>query len=263
MNRFVVFSCGKDCAEFVEKHIKSIKNQTYKNFFHVIVDDASEDPNVVEQVKIWHDPKKTKLIRNKKNKGWVGNAAAHLEQYIESDEDIVVVVDLDDWLADPWVLERLNNAYNRKQCWLTYGTWAVPDDPRINAKYRDKWGKEKPKPSQKDAEEVMKTRMFRTSAAFSHLKTFKAFLWRNINQKDLKGPDGLFPPCCYDRAIMYPMLEMCPSERIYRMKDLLYMYNIANPLCHAWNPKWRERQLVYENWFKNKKPYPILKRKEK
>jgi glycosyltransferase involved in cell wall biosynthesis len=261
MQRFVVFSCGRDCAEFVEKHIKSIKGQTYQNFFHVIVDDASKDESVVEQVRIWHDPERTKLIRNKQNKGWIGNAVSYLDQYIESDEDVVVVVDLDDWLADPWVLERLNTAYNRKQCWLTYGTWAVPDDPRIASKYRDKWGKETPKPRQKEAGEVVENRTFRTSAAFSHLKTFKAFLWRNIDREDLKGPDGEWPPCCYDRAIMYPMLEMCPTDKIYRMRDLLYIYNIANPFCHAWDEKRRKRQIVYENYFKSKKPYEILKRK--
>ncbi len=264
MQRFVVFSCGRDCAEFAEKHIKSIRGQTYQNYYHVIVDDASKDDGTYKTLVAHHDPKRTKIIRNKKNHGWLHNAAKYLSSYVQSEEDVIVVVDLDDYLADDYVFERLNNAYNRKRCWMTYGTWAIPEDERIDKKYRTKWGVDKPKPRPREAGEVLKTRDFRSSAAFSHLKTFKAFLWNAIDkEKDFKGPDGKWAPCCYDRFIMYPMLEMTPTGKIYRVKDLVYMYNIANPLCHAWNEKWRKRQIEYEEFVKGKEHYSLLRRVDK
>ncbi|GAH09922.1 unnamed protein product, partial [marine sediment metagenome] len=139
------------------------------------------------------------------------------------------------------------------------GSWAIPPDPKIKAKYRTKWGIDKPQPKMKDALPHLENRTFRKSPAFSHLKTFRAFLWQAIDKEDFKGPKGEFAPCCYDRALMYPMLEMTPTEKIRFIKEHIYMYNIANPNCWAW--KDRKKQMYYEDWFCNKKkPYSLLKR---
>ena len=258
MNRIVVFACGVNCSKWVKRHRRSIELQTYKNFLYVGIDDASTDDTYKQLLK-YHDKRRNVLIKNKKNKGWLANAASQLDKFIVSDDDIIVVIDMDDWLAHHYVFDMINNTYNLKDCWLTFGTWAVPDDPAIKAKYRTKWGVDKPQPVQKDATEHLKNRTFRESPAFSHLKTFRAFLWRNIDKEDFKGPKGEYAPCCYDRALMYPMLEMTPTKKIRPIKELMYMYNIANPNCWAW--KDRKTQLKYEEWFcKKKKPYEILKR---
>lgn len=256
MNRLVVFACGHNCAKWVKRHRRSIELQTYKNFLYVAVDDASTDDTYKELLR-FHNKKRNVIIRNEKNQGWLANAAQYLDKFIESEEDVIVVVDMDDYLADHWVFDKINNTYNLKDCWITYGTWAVPNDPKIKEKYRTKWGVDKPQPKQKDSAEHLRNRTFRKSPAFSHLKTFRAFLWRAIDKEDFKGPDGEFAPCCYDRALMYPMLEMSPTKKIQYMKDLLYMYNIANPNCHAWIN--REQQLEYEKWFCGKPSYEILK----
>ena len=257
MNRIIVFACGINCEKYIKRHRRSIELQTYKNFLYVGVDDASTDGTYKELLR-FHNKERNVLIRNKKNQGWLANAAKNLHKFIQSDEDIIVVIDMDDWLADHHVFDRINNTYNRKGCWITFGTWAVPDDPKIKAKYRTKWGVDKPMPRPKDASDHLKNRTFRLTPAFSHLKTFKAFLWKELDSEDFKGPDGEFAPCCYDRAIMYPMLEMTPTDKIKRINDLVYMYNIGNPNCHAWIN--RERQLKLEEFFRNKKPYGVLKR---
>jgi len=255
MQRFVIFSCGRNCEKWVAAHMQSIQKQTYKNYLHVIVDDDSEDGTHSAIQKLADDH--TILLHNHKQQFWLYNSSWYLKDYVDSDNDVVVVVDLDDWLADDWILERLNNIYNREGCWMTYGSWAVPDDDSQPDKYRKKWGQGKIKPECKEPpKHILTERRFRETAAFSHLKTFKYFLFKNINPDDFKGPNGEWAPCCYDRALMYPMLEMTPTKKIRRIYDLLYYYNLSN--SESWAFKDRDKQIFYEKWFCSKPSYKQL-----
>ena len=40
---FVIFSCGYNCEKYIPQHIHSVNIQSYKNWKHIIVDDASTD----------------------------------------------------------------------------------------------------------------------------------------------------------------------------------------------------------------------------
>jgi len=214
-NNFVIFSSGYNCEKFVEKNIDSVKNQTYKNFKHIIVDDASSDNTYKKIISI--DTFNEFIYSNILNKGWLENSVKYLSPNVE-DGDIIVILDLDDWLYDNNVLEKINNIYNETNCWTTYGTALQTNTnkeiysigyPRITIQHRT----------------------FRNGPWYwQHLRTFKSFLWKNLKDKSLRGPDGNYGKGAYDRAIGYPILEMSPPDKILYIPDILMYYNRNNNL---------------------------------
>ena len=44
--KFSIITCTRNNAQWLSKHIESVRNQTYKNFEHIIIDDASTDSSI-------------------------------------------------------------------------------------------------------------------------------------------------------------------------------------------------------------------------
>lgn len=243
--RFIIFSAGCDCVSYVRRHIRSIRRQAYKNYVHVIVDDASID-NTDGVIRDNKSPE-TIVYRNARNVKWVHNAWKYIPRHIKSDEDVIVLVDLDDWLTSKRSLNIIASTYEREKCWVTYGSFVFRTGGVLSKKPK--------RPIY--SEEVIRERSFRkVSWKWWHPKTFKAFLWNNIKKKDLYGPDGKFPPYSYDKAIGFPILEMTPPGKMVNIGEVLYAYNIDNPK--------RSTKLKKENglggWYRKKTPYEILER---
>ena len=225
-NKFIIFSAGYNCFDYIEKHIKSIQNQTYKNYTHIIIDDASTDGTFEKGCKYIDD--NTIIYRNNNNIKWIRNALKYLDDHIINEEDIIVIVDLDDWLPHKKVLEIVNNCYNKTDCWMTYSRFIDTMSLRLSTwipVYTD---------------DIIKNKLFRQSVwSFTHLRTFKAFLWNELNAKmilfenninDLKDNKGEYFKSCYDQAILIPMLEMSSPDHISFIPNALYVYNNSNPL---------------------------------
>jgi len=246
-NRIIVFTAGFNSAKWVKKNILSVKKQKYDNYIHVVVDDATTDNTSELLEKHKHD--KLYVHRNKKNQRWIHNCIMHLPQYIKSEEDIIAIVDLDDWLAGPDVLSIINRTYNNRKVWMTYGTF-------VSASKR---GSRTSKPRLRHySNHIMENKQYRsTKWLWWHLRTFRAFLWMNIRKDDLKGPNGKWAPYTYDKAIGFPMLEMCPPHKIGWIKEVLYIYNRANPLASS---KHKKRGGGHGGHFRKIKPYKTLKR---
>jgi glycosyltransferase involved in cell wall biosynthesis len=189
-----------------------IQKQTYKHYQHVIVDDASTDNTYNTLISL--SDEKTTIFKNNNNLGWVHNSMKYLAT---SDNDIVVIVDLDDWLIHDHVLEILNNMYNENNCWITYGSFV--------------WFKEKVVEGRSYPTSVIRNKTFREYDWLAvHPQTFKGFLFKNIDPEDFKYRGGDYLRSCYDQALMMPILEMCPSDKIKFIKEPLYVYNDINPL---------------------------------
>lgn len=243
--RLIVFSAGCDCVSYVRRHLRSIRRQSYKNYVHVVVDDASVD-NTNGIIKDHENPQMV-IHRNTKNLKWVHNAWKYIPQHIRSDEDVIVLVDLDDWLATKRALSVIANTYEREKCWVTYGSFVFRTGGILSKKPR------KPIYSEK----VVAEHLFRkVSWKWWHPKTFKAFLWKNLRKEDLYGPDGRFPPYSYDKAIGFPILEMTPPDKLVYIPEVLYVYNVDNPK--------RSTKLKKGNglgrWYRGKRPYKVLER---
>ena len=107
-NKFKIICPSYNNENWIETHIESILEQTYDNYEVLYIDDNSSDNtwNVVNNL-VGNNPK-FKLIKNEENKGAAYNYNEYLDDFGIDDEDILVHLDGDDWLATPDVLEKIN-----------------------------------------------------------------------------------------------------------------------------------------------------------
>ena len=167
-----------------------------------------------------------------------------LKPYLPQDDDIIVTLDGDDWLAHDQVFNILNRTYDTTKCWMTYGSYVeYPSGQQgIEASAY---------PPEELANKDFNFRKAKWRA--SHLRTFKYGLWKKIKYEDFLDWNGEFYKTSIDKAFMYPMIEMA-RERSQFISDILYVYNFHNPLnVHKVR---RPLQLQTSHYLKEiKKPY--------
>jgi glycosyltransferase involved in cell wall biosynthesis len=183
-----------------------------------LVDDCSTDSSVeIIRKEIAEDPKFL-LIENKDKKLALKNIYEAIAMAKPADEDIIITLDGDDWLAAKNTLEILNNKYKEDDCWITYGSYI-----EYPSKVRGKFSRQIPK-------EIIDSNSFRESEWMSsHLRTFKYKLWKMIKKEDFLEDDGRFCDGAWDMIFMFPMLEMAGHKSAF-VKDILHVYNRTNPL---------------------------------
>tara|TARA_B100000085_G_scaffold283356_1_gene313839 strand:- start:7492 stop:9117 length:1626 start_codon:yes stop_codon:yes gene_type:complete len=232
---------------WINKCLESVKNQNYSNFECIVCDDMSTDGT-------WQNIEKLNLdnrfirVKNVEKKYALKNINDGIEILKPSKQDVILVLDGDDWLSTPGVLSEINNIYNEKECWMTYGSFIRFPDGVV--------GEE----ATAYPESVVKDNSFRTDLwRASHLKTFKYFLWNNIDKKDLKDENGKFYEVSYDQAMMLPMLEMSGHKSSY-VEKITYVYNVDNP--NAVNKSKAKKQYDTMLQIRKKNTYSRLKKEE-
>jgi glycosyltransferase involved in cell wall biosynthesis len=216
---FVIVIPSYNNSAFCERNLLSVLTQRYKNFRVIYIDDSSSDDTyakVQEVISRLDKEGKVTLSRNTKNLGSLANYTHAIASC--NDEEIVLTVDGDDFLAHEWVLEKLNRLYANQEVWMTYGNFL--DYPS----YR-----QEPVTCQKLSARVIHNQSYRKEAwVTSHLRTFYAALFKRIKREDLLYK-GNFYPMAGDLAYVFPMLEMAGSH-VRFVPDVLYLYNRGNPL---------------------------------
>ncbi len=228
---------------YVSKNIGSICAQKYTNFEVIYVDDCSTDNTykaVIEMIRDFGMEEKFKVIRNLQNKMAMYNL--YMMIHMCKDDDLVVVLDGDDWFANEDVLSKLNRYYANPDVWVTYGQYIrYPDFSKgccapVSQKYLEEG-------------QVREGLWY-----YSHLRAFYAGLFKKIKLEDLLF-EGEFLKATYDMAIMFPMIEMAATH-CYFIPDLLYVYNYQTPLNDA---KIREKfQKQMEVYIRNLPKYARL-----
>jgi hypothetical protein len=209
-----------NAGDWIQKCIESIKRQNYKNFECYLVDDASTDNSQTLVLESIESDDRFKFISNAKEqkKYALGNIVKSIEDANCKEEDIIILLDGDDWLASQSTLSELSNVYEKENCLLTYGSYVYcPGGMRgvEPSKYPDY---------------VVKDNSFREDQwRASHLRTFKYKLWKNLKHEDLKDDDGEFYKMTYDQAIMLPLLELSANNSCY-IDKVMHVYNKTNPL---------------------------------
>ncbi len=199
---------------YIEQCIGSIMGQSFKDFKCYITDDLSTDNSVAIVKKLIADDDRFILIENTEKLYQPGN----YDQVIRdnkniNDNDVIIEIDGDDWLPNSKTLEKIHQVYQDDNVWITNGSF----------KYSN--GTNGFSSKQKLDENLRQSRM-----TCSHMRTWRAFLWRKINQEDLKDENGYYWKVTGDLAFMFPMLEMSGDEHYKFIEDITYVYNEQNPI---------------------------------
>lgn len=224
LNNFLIVVPTYNSEKFIRRCLDSILNQDYKNFDIVVVDDYSFDGtadiiNAYEVVALF-------------NTEHLGSSIANIKKGIKylpgGDNDIIVIIDGDDYLENNHVLSYLNKVYT-PNIWLTYGQYISLSGKfknicqPLNAVNTTNFEGERTTISL-NSSTYRKSRLWVTS----HLKTFRRFLWDKIKDDDLRNMDGEYFKTCCDVCTMFPMVEMAGDEHIKYIDKILYVYDDMN-----------------------------------
>ncbi len=227
----VAIICSYNNIKWVEKNLDSIFSQRYKNYRVIYVDDGSTDGTadfVENYIKQHALENKVTFIRNKKRLRKLANVyrAIHLCE----DDEIVVMVDGDDWLANRSVFAFINKEYADANVWFTYGQYR--NEPAQKA---EKWGFSEKGYSRPLPKRLKKRKIYRACRfVYMHLRTFYAWLFKLIKLEDLiaaniEGFEGDFYPASNDLAMYYPMAEMA-NQRVRFISKVLYVRNLFSDI---------------------------------
>ena len=239
----VVLVTSYNNIRYVKKNITSICNQDYSNYRVIYIDDCSKDQTFNYASKLINKYNKilqSTLIKNQTRVGALKNIYDAIHNC--NDDEIIVSLDGDDWFFDNQVLKKINEAYLLNDIWITHGTliefpsqnvgWSIPIPP-----------------------DIITRNAFRSYRCVSHLRTFYAWLFKMIKIEDLVY-EGEFFKMAWDLAILFPMMEMA-GDRHFFIKDIVYVYNMMNPIND--NKVNAELQRNLDVLIRSKIPYKRLK----
>lgn len=253
---FVILVTSYNNEKYVTRNLDSIVKQRSTNPYQIIiVEDGSTDRTgqlMDDYVKKHKLPESfIKIIHNKVR---VGSALENIHTTIHKhipDHKVVVCCDGDDTLSFNGVLERLEQEYKDPDVWMTFGRFVVYPAGEF---WSLCWGY---------PEEVIREHSFRQcSNVPSHLKTFKAGLFKKIKKEDLLY-EGKFFKKAWDMAMLFPMLEMCApkgargkNHSVFIADTVLYVYNWDNQISDGHTG--RDEQIMLDRFIRAKPPYEPL-----
>lgn len=222
-NNIVVVSPFWNCQNFIRNNILSVAQQDYENYTHILIDDCSTD-NSFEIAKQTIDSlapsirKKFILERNETNKGAIANQI-HVIKNHTSDNDIVMLLDGDDWLVpNNTILHFYNDLYNQGHD-FTYGScWSVADNiPLIAQDY----------PNEVRSKKTFRQHHFNWIIPYTHLRTFKSDLFHSLDSSVFKI-NGEYMKAGADTPLFYELIERALNP--IAVKEIVVTYNDLNPL---------------------------------
>ena len=220
---------------YVEQNLQSIVGQSYSNMDVVYIDDASTD-KTLRSAKAFLKGGRGEVISNNKRLFGMENLFNVISTLPE--DEVVVIVDGDDWLARSDAILLIAEYYEKKDALLTFGRYVkypTFESGPVLEEYYDL--------------DIRNTPWF-----LSHAKTFVASLFQKINKDDLMI-NGAFINSAIDLAMMWPMYEMA-GKRVHQMDEIIYIYNIENP-NHIASSRIGEQAKVAE-YLKKLAPYRAI-----
>jgi len=248
MNKIKIITPSYNNEEWVEYNIASILNQTYTNYEVLYIDDASTDNTYSKVLEAVEGRFNWQVIKNETNKGATQNYFEHLDSFVQED-DIVVHLDGDDWLYDDTVLEQLNDYYNRKDCWMSYGgfvCWNGEDTPKL------------PYPQSTEYSDFIHDhKLYRKDIwRASHMRTYRGSLLKALPLDALRTlEDNTYYWHASDLAFQFAYMEMCPKDKIGVVDFYTTVYNQSNQNSIRTREREDGANYKYENEIRTRKCY--------
>jgi glycosyltransferase involved in cell wall biosynthesis len=219
-NKFIIITTCYNVSPYLEHNITVNKFQSYTNSLFVYVDDNSSDNSYDILISLTKEDDRFIILKNINN-GSQAKSYIHAIEYLKENnlifpEDIIVEIDGDDWLSSTFVLEYLNEIYQNPEIWMTYGQYQMWPKGELGGHF-----------SMSIDDEIDRLNQYRKYPfPYSHLKTYKYWLFNKIDRQDLIDPTTKkLYSAAWDHVLCIPMVEMAGKEHIYRCEDVLYILN--------------------------------------
>jgi len=238
-----IISPFRNCEMFLEETICSVLSQNYSNFNIYFIDDNSNDNS------FYKIPDNAKIIkkRNDGRRNSLYNVCNTIIEQSFNPDSIICILDGDDCLSHPYVLQIINSYYKlRKETLATYGGLTIKD--RVLDYVASKY-------SFTEFSEIRKSKWkifpFRTFKA----KLFYKYLEIDPNMGYMKDSEGQFFEMTSDMALMFSLFELCEYDNVIHIDCPLYNYRLHSFNDHIVN---RNLQFVTEKDIRNRKRLPIM-----
>ena len=223
--KLVIVSTFWNSEKFIEDCITSIKNQYFTNYVAYFIDDMSTDNSYEIAKRVIGNDDRFKLIKNTHKKFKTKNFIDVINNNPEIGwNDVIIEVDGDDRLSDNLVLGLINKIYTNENIWICGSKWVD-----VNGRSM-KYGKA-------NADKARSSPW-----NFSHMRTYRAFLFRSINIKDLIF-EGEYLKSAVDLGIGIPMLEMAGNDHYYYLDEVTYIYNWHDHQSYSNNSATKDSKL--------------------
>lgn len=209
---------------YVNRNLSSVVNQDYWNYRILYINDQSSDNTLVqvqECVESYHLQYCCRVIttaeRNRQG------ASRFLAYHLCDDDEVLVMLDGDDWLTSPQSLSVVAQEY-LKGALVTYGSYQRFQNGALSSFV---YGNNEVFPPS-----VVQNRSFRNYRWISqHLRTGYAGLFKRIRYSDLVDKDNCFLQKCTDLCEMMPVLEMA-GDLIHHIRKPICVYNVDASYQH-------------------------------
>jgi glycosyltransferase involved in cell wall biosynthesis len=239
----IIVNCGPH-EEFIAKCLASIRSQSFVNWQAYVTVDPCGDLTFQQAVLAAGADSRIHIHRNISRQYSMVNLIGGIRRSGTNSEDIIVVLDGDDWFATADALRVIHDTYRQSNCWMTYGTW-VADKP-LEASRGGMW------PAYSED-----TTDFRNSEWLgTAVRTWKRWLWELIDDRDFRDAEGNYLRITEDQAAMMPMLEMSGTRNARHISEVLMVYNRSSP--HACGLTRPEEMFATSRYVKTLPPYSRL-----
>jgi FkbM family methyltransferase len=192
-----ITSTVKNAPQDVRRCIKSVRQQTVRNFQHVLI--AVDEPTYTAAVEAADGDPRIEVRRSDRpemqNLLPLWAALPH--------DEIVVWLDGDDQLL-PHALARVIEAHEHG-AWVTYGQFSSSSWPFGFARQVGAWPRQE-------------------GWQATHLKTFRAGLVKQMRETDFLEADGSYAGLVCDQRVMLGVLELADVREAF-IPDILYLFN--------------------------------------
>jgi len=214
MIRFrLIVNCGP-CEKFIGKCLQSIRKQSFENWDAWVTVDPCGDRTFECAVLAADGDPRIHLIQNETHQYSLHNLVDAIERSRAGQEDVIAVLDGDDWFATKHALKQIAQAYERFDCWMTYGSWrsnvAGPNGRRDGL-----W------PAYPEGTSDFRHVRWLGTA----VRTWKKWLWDHLDDADLRNEAGGYFRIAEDQAIMLPLLEMSGTAKARHIATPIMVYN--------------------------------------
>ena len=237
--KMVIVSPVRNQEKYIKLNLLSVQSQRYDNYIHIVINDQSTDntpseiQNQIEYIRKEISPDKQDkvvFISNDIRKYALTNQLEQIAKYQKKDDDIIILLDGDDWLQyDPDIFTFINDEYDVHKYRMTYGSsYGFGSGLYYMAQTYPSWIRD---------QKEYRRYLFEWKIPMTHLRTFTKELIQKIPSDYFKYNGDLhesYRGRVYtiqsDVQMMLPMLELCNSNEIGVINKLTMIYNDQNEL---------------------------------